>query len=408
MNKEEDKRIQSANRRLVGAVIVASFISLGMAEAFIGPALGYFAAKWGASLADSGLTFTMLFAGSCGAAIASSWLLRRLGLARLLAVDTLLLAGGVALFALAPNLPLVLPITLILGLGAGGLAMMLNFAATTIYASRHGVALNLLNACFGIGALSGPLLVRFALAGGMPLEGLLLGFAVVVALLGLTYLVLPLATPAAHTADAIPPHLHLLLRNRYVLTLSLIFFLYVGAEVGFGGWAATIATQGARLDAATAALVATAFWLAFTVGRMLAALIATRLPTNALLIGAAGVGVIGGLLAAVSNGPLLFAGAVLVGLGCAPIFPAAFVLATNYRPAWAANVTGLAMLGASLGGAVLPYLQGQLLTFGVLVGAGFTSAVLLLIIALQLSLPHRDATPVTPSRNTGTQAAVEC
>jgi fucose permease len=47
---------------------------------------------------------------------------------------------------------------------------------------------------------------------------------------------------------------------------SFFLLIYVGAENGAGGWVTTYLTQTTSLAAATAALVASVFWLALTLG----------------------------------------------------------------------------------------------------------------------------------------------
>ncbi len=56
----------------------------------------------------------------------------------------------------------------------------------------------------------------------------------------------------------------------------LFLFFYVGAEITFGGWVYTYAVTLKLASAAGAAYLTSAFWLAFTVGRLISIPAATR------------------------------------------------------------------------------------------------------------------------------------
>lgn len=382
--------ISSRGKIVVSAVIMLTFVALGIGETFVGPALNYLTAKWGVSLGAGGIVFTSLFFGSCVSIASSSWLLLRLGLRRTLALSLLLLTIGISGVAFASGLGLALVASFGLGLGLGGLDVILNLLAADIYPTRQSAMLNLVNVFFGVGALTSPLLVSAAAGVSGHLEAMLLGLAGLILLVALVFTLLPLPTQHDPGSGAEPPpSLGLALRDRYVLTLAAVFFLYVGMEIGFGGWATNFAIIGAHLDLRSAPLLATTFWLSFTLGRIVAAAVASFVPARLLIIGGALLAAAGGVVVAAfsANPLLLFIGAVVVGVGCAPIFPTSFAQAAAYRANWAALASSLAVLGGMFGGAVLPFVQGQLLTgWGVWAGAGFTSLIALAIVGLQLSL----------------------
>ena len=380
--------ISSKGKVVLSAVIMVAFIAIGIGETFVGPALNYLTAKWGVSLGDGGILFTSIFFGSCVSISSSSWLMQRIGIRLTLFLSLLLLALGLVGMAFTPGLGLALVATLSLGLGLGGMDVILNLLAANIYPSRQSAMLNLVNVFFGVGALTSPLLVRAAAGVSGHLEAMLLGLSGLILLTALAFALLPLPTLHHQSDSATAPTLGAVLRDRYVLALMLTFFLYVGMEVGFGGWAVNFAIIGTHLDLQTATLLATTFWLSFTLGRLVAAAIASFVPGHWLIIGGALLAAAGGLIVAAFNASVLpiFVGAVLVGVGCAPIFPTSFAQAAAYHSHWAALVSSLAVLGGMFGGAVLPFIQGQLLTgWGVWAGAGFTVLIALAIIVLQLS-----------------------
>jgi fucose permease len=87
------------------------------------------------------------------------------------------------------------------------------------------------------------------------------------------------------------------------------------------------------------------------------------------------------------SGVALFAGAVLLGAGFAPIFPTAFGLVTARHPAVAGFVSSLLVFGGTFGGSILPYLVGQLFAAGgVPLAAGSMALVCGAIAAIQWTL----------------------
>lgn len=376
------------SRRALNASLLISFINLGVADAFLGPALAHLTNRWGVALADGGILFTMLFSGSCLAVLATSKLLDRLGLQMVLGISSLLLAVGLIGMAFAPTLGIAIIVSLVLGLGVGGLAVALNLLTAALYPATPNVALNMVNVLFGAGALIAPLLVGATngIPSGFEVATFALGVVALLTTLGFTLLPLPgQYTQGAEVVQA--PALRTLLRDRYVFILTITFFLYVGAEVGFGGWVYSFATSGAHLDVGGATLIVDAFWLSFTLGRIGASLVARFITARTMVIGGAALSAGGGLVVALFNfSPvLLFIGAVLVGVGCAPVFPTSFALATMYRSDWAASASSIGVLGGTLGAAILPFIQGQVLAYwGVAAGASFTVLLLLTIVGLQL------------------------
>ncbi len=385
---------QMISRLALNVSLLVSFMTVGVAEAFLGPALAQLTSRWGVPLTEGGVLYTMLFSGSFMAVALTGKLLGRIGLRLALSVSALLLALGFVGVALAPGMAVAIAVTLLLGLGVGGLAVNLNLLTAALYPRTRSAALNLINVFFGAGALFAPLLVSTSSGTPGGLKTMLIGLGIVALFTSLGFALLPMA--GLQTVDSpisSSPPLRTLLNDRYVLILIVTFFLYVGAEAGFGGWAYSFASIGAHLDVAGASLIVTAFWLSFTLGRLAAGLVARFVTARTLVVSGALLAAGGGALVVLFNfnPALLFIGAVLVGVGCAPIFPTSFALATLYRHDWAASVSSLGVLAGSLGGAILPFIQGQLLAYwGVAGGASFTVLVLLAIVGLQFGARRGD------------------
>ncbi len=384
---------QTSRRSALAGNTVLAFLVLGLSNAIIGPSLPWLAGHWGVALADVGVLFTAQFAGACVTVVLAGATLDRLGRKPLLVGGLIGMAGGLLGLAFAPNLPVAAGCAALLGLGFGALDVTLNIFIADLYPAARAMALNLTNGTFGLGALAGPLLVSFALQGNGAPAAVLFGVAAGVALIAGLYGILRFPPHLDETLEALPAGSGLqVLRHGYVLATAVMFFLYVGLEIGVGAWLFSFAQQGAALATEVAAGVVSTYWLAFTLGRLGAGMLAGRVAGTMLVWGGALIGAVGAAALAVLPGSVagLFGGAALCGLGFAPIFPTAFGLATARYPVNAGAVSSVLVLGGSLGGAVLPYAIGQLLAAGgVPLAAGSIAAIALAVAAIQVGVMRR-------------------
>jgi len=147
-----------------------------------------------------------------------------------------------------------------------------------------------------------------------------------------------------------------------MLAAALFLFFYVGAEVAFGGWVSTYAVALQLASAVGAAYLTAGFWCAFTVGRLLAIPLAMRVPSHRMVLVALALCL--ALLAVLLLLPdtRVVVWSVVFGLGfcMAPLWPMGFTLA-GQSLTLTATVSGLILLGDSVGGMVLPWLVGHVM-----------------------------------------------
>ena len=179
--------------------------------------------------------------------------------------------------------------------------------------------------------------------------------------------------------------------------MVLCFVLYVGAEVGFGNWIYTYALQLGLGTEITAAYLTSAFWGSFTLGRLIAIPISTRLrPLTILYLDFAGCLLsLGLILLFRDSGIILWMGSILLGLSFASIFPT-FLTLSEERMHVTGTMAGWFLVGGSIGGMILPWSIGQAF---VRIGAG--AMVMIVFVGLVfnwLALILFTRTPVTTSR----------
>ena len=214
--------------------------------------------------------------------------------------------------------------------------------------------MNGLHFFFGVSAFVAPVVVA------QSTQGVKLPYWILaLALLPVAGWLLRLPSPAASPKDE--GHTARPSDSRLVVLIALFLFLYVGAEVSFGGWIYTYTVALKLGGAATAPYLTSAFWGSLTLGRLLAIPLVTRFrPRSVLLCDLTGCLVSVGVILLWSDSfAATLAGTVGLGLSMASIFPTTLTLAER-RMAITGRVTGWFIVGASAGSMFLPWLIGQL------------------------------------------------
>ncbi|MBN1935876.1 MAG: hypothetical protein JW934_14495, partial [Anaerolineae bacterium] len=133
-------------------------------------------------------------------------------------------------------------------------------------------------------------------------------------------------------------------------------------EIGISGWIYTYALAVGIADETTAAYLNSAFWGAFTVGRLLAIPVAVRVRPRTILFGDLVLCLFSMIALVFLPGlPLVvWIGVMGVGLAIAPLFATTMSLAERLMPI-SGRVTGYFFIGVSSGSLVMPWLIGQLI-----------------------------------------------
>jgi FHS family Na+ dependent glucose MFS transporter 1 len=216
--------------------------------------------------------------------------------------------------------------------------------------------MNALHFFFGIGALLAPVIIgQVASFGG----------SITWAFVILAILILPVAawlirlpSPPVRTADSETDAEEL--PYGLVGLIALFYFLYVGAEVSYGGWIFTYATTKNLMGESAAYYLTAVFWGSFTMGRLLSIPLGVQFSPRHLLNGAllAGSLSIALILAWPNSLASLWMGTVGIGLAMAPVFPVMLAFLER-RMVISGQITGWFFLGGSLGAMALPWLIGQ-------------------------------------------------
>jgi FHS family Na+ dependent glucose MFS transporter 1 len=338
------------------------FFSLGTSVAAYGPLLPELALLNQVSLTAIGGLYTFYFLGALFGQFISGPLSDRVGEKPLLLGSALLLTACFAALPYSANFALSMTLFTLIGLGAGGIVLTANILVARVFARRSVSALNLLNLFFGLGAFFSPALVGYAIerfGQGRMILWLVCGLVAIQFLLFFPLRIPP--RPVEENAEA--GGFGSLLRSRLIWLLAALLLLYVGVESGLGGWITVHMNRTTPLSLETAALAASGFWLALTIGRLVTVWLGMRLSGMRILAFSMGGALAGSLLLVLGIGsiPLSAAGVLLTGFSFGSIFPSVVSLTGSAFPAQPGKAMTIVNGMASIGAMVLPWLQGILL-----------------------------------------------
>ncbi|MBM6783740.1 MFS transporter [Enorma massiliensis] len=152
-----------------------------------------------------------------------------------------------------------------------------------------------------------------------------------------------------------------LLRIPGVKAVLVSFFCYSAFEATCGNWAATFCTLARGIDAQTAASWAALFYMGITAGRAVSGFISLKVnDRNMIRLGQALIAV-AFVCVLMPGDTALFAGLVLMGCGCAPIYPSTIhATPARFGEELALELTGMQMAFAYIGSLAMSPLFGVL------------------------------------------------
>lgn len=155
-----------------------------------------------------------------------------------------------------------------------------------------------------------------------------------------------------------------LLRIPGVKAVLVSFFCYSAFEATCGNWAATFCTLARGIDAQTAASWAALFYMGITAGRAVSGFISLKVnDRNMIRLGQALI-VVAFVCVLMPGDTALFAGLVLMGCGCAPIYPSTIhATPARFGEELALELTGMQMAFAYIGSLAMSPLFGVLAQF---------------------------------------------
>jgi len=292
----------------------------------------------GAPMEAAGLVSMVIAGGTIVSSFASGTLLKRFGTGNITFISCLMTALSLLGFSFAPSIIWLVLLSVPLGLGAGAVDAGLNNYVATHYKAHH---MSWLHCFWGVGATIGPFIMsRFISNQASWRNGYFTVSMIQFALVLLLFFSLPLWDRVAKhvkynkiEADEIDIEPQAVISQETVIKvkpyqikgvkLALISFLfYCGAESTVGLWGSSFLVNVKGLPIATAAAWVSLYYAGITIGRLISGFITMKVSNRILIRCGQLTALLGAvlLLLPLPNACSLI-GLILIGLGCAPIYP---------------------------------------------------------------------------------------
>ena len=303
-------------------IIYLSFISLGLPDSVLGSAWPTMAGDLSAPLWGAGPIQMTVSLCTIISSLNSAYLIRRFGTGRLTAVSVVMTAAALIGMSFAPNYVFLLLLGIPLGLGAGAVDAAINNYVALHCEAKH---MNWLHCFWGVGTVISPMILSALLSSGFTWKAGYRG----VSLMQFALSILLFATLKLWSGERMQEEKHgaKVLSVREVLTLPgakpglLNFTCYCAVEQTFMVWSATFMVMARGVDAVLAASMGALFFIGMTAGRGAAGFIAMKLrPVQMVRLGQSMMVAACALLLIPGTAATL-AGLLLMGLGCAPVYP---------------------------------------------------------------------------------------
>ena len=351
--------------QLLLPIIYLAFISLGLPDSLLGSAWPSMYPLLGVPVSYAGILSMIISFGTIVSSLNSDRLTRALGAGKVTAISVGMTAAALFGFSISTQFWMLCLWAVPYGLGAGSVDAALNNYVALHYESRH---MSWLHCMWGIGTMVSPMVMGRVLAGGGPWTA---GYRYIalfqIALTAVLFLSLPLwqkRTGETAEGGTAPQALSLgqVFRLPGAKEVMLCFFCYCALETTAGLWASSYLTLTRGVAADTAASFASLFYIGITAGRAACGFLTLKLSDTQMIRLGQGVLAVG-VAALLVPGPqlLALAGLVLVGVGCAPIYPSIIHATPDHFGADRSQaVIGIQMASAYVGNLVMPPLFGLL------------------------------------------------
>lgn len=346
-------------------VIYIAFIGLGLPDSLLGTAWPAMYVDLKLPVSFEAIANAVVVIGTIISSLNAARLIKKLGTLKIVIISTLLTACAIFGYAMVPNFYCLLLLGIPMGIGAGAIDTALNNYLAIHYKASH---MNWLHCFWGIGAMSGPIVMSVFMKGGM---GWRYGYFAIGAAQAVVVIILLISIPiwkaqkdtSAEEESAVMKFFDLL-KVKGVKLAMLTFLCYCATEYTIVCWGSTYLVNYRAVSAATAASWISMYYLGITAGRMLCGFIAIKFNNRKLIrVGLLTV-LLGAVILMLPLPPIAaMIGLAFVGFGCAPVFPGMLSETPKYfGKNLSQAVIGVEMTSAYTGVLILPMIFGFLAT----------------------------------------------
>lgn len=365
------------------ALIYLAFISLGLPDSLLGAGWPVMHTELGVSVSFMGIISMVISGGTIVSSLLSDKLTHKFGTRTVTVASVLLTVAALFGFSFSGSFSMLIIFAVPYGLGAGAIDAALNNYVALHYKAKH---MSWLHCFWGVGAIISPFIMSFALKNLNWNSGYrIVGFIqLAIALLLLVTLPVWKINKTESTADTKRVGLTAALKIKGVPFLLIGFFAYCAAEATAMYWASTYFTEVKGISGDRAASFAALFYIGITLGRFASGFITERLGDRRMILLGTGILACGImiLLIPVQSYMTAFTAFLVIGFGCAPIYPCIIhSTPANFGAENSGAIIGIQMASAYVGSTFIPPLFGL---FGNAVGFSVMPVYLLAFFALMI------------------------
>jgi len=260
------RTLDPATRRLY-FLLLAGFVLFGVIFTVAGAALPQIIRNFGWSYTVTGLVLAASSAGYFLSAFLNGFLVQRFAPRLIMVIGLVIGAICMSLFVRWPSPWLNLLLNLGIGLCQGAMEVVTNLEVIHMEQKGQSRLMNLIHACFCVGAIIGPSAVGYILNRGIALVSIFIVAAVLFAVLAL--IVAFTRFPRVRSEPEQGAHTGLrLLQQPLLLLMTAALLIYVGTEIGISSWSSEYVVKVLGVSASTGAFAVALFWLGLLAGRL--------------------------------------------------------------------------------------------------------------------------------------------
>lgn len=351
---------------LLIAIIYLSFISLGLPDSLLGSAWPVMRVQFDAPLSYAGIVSMIICGGTIVSSLLSDRLTKRFGAGLITAVSVAITALSLFLFSISSAVWMLFLFAVPYGLGAGGVDAALNNYVALHLKSRH---MSWLHCMWGVGAAVSPYIMGYAITDGSGWQQGYLIVAIIQAVItAAIFISLPIWNRGGTQKQDVQPSsrkpvpLKQIVRIPGAVPCFICFFCYCAFEQTTMLWASSYMIHFDGISPELAASLASLFFIGITAGRGINGFLTFKFADKTLIRAGAVVVAAGSVFIVVPGVDVItFIGFVLIGLGCAPIYPSIIHSTPRlFGEDKSQAVIGVQMASAYLGSCFAPPLYGLL------------------------------------------------
>ena len=383
---------------LLLAIIYLAFISLGLPDGLLGAAWPTMCLEMDVPVSYAGMISVTIACGTIVSSLLSDRLTLRFGTGKVTAFSVATTALALFGFSVTKNYWLLFVWAVPYGLGAGSVDASLNNYVALHYASRH---MSWLHCMWGLGASVGPYIMGYALTGG---KGWAVGYRYVgmlqIALTVVLFATLSLWKERNQTPEREQNTPRKPLSLKEIVTIPgakevlVTFFCYCALEQTAILWGSTYLVQLLHVDKERAASLASMFFIGITSGRFLSGFLTMKFSDEKMIQLGEGIILLGVTVMLLPLGETAaIVGLLLVGLGCAPIYPCVIhSTPAHFGEENSQAIIGVQMASAYTGTLLMPPVYGILANrFTPALLPWFLGAILVLMTVMSEQLNRKTA-----------------